>query len=199
MRRRRSTRRPRRLSPTGSTPNRAIDINWRRSPDAIEAAFGRQPSQLSADAGYCSDANLAAMEDREIDADIAPGLGQARQRRRSGGARASPPSARRSRLAATPALSLAQAIARAGVRTDQAGARLPSVPAARRREDRRRMGPRPPRPQCLEARSGAGSVPGGSGHGMNPRKAPIRDPKWSGKLPPPLQIPSRQVTTRQSR
>ena len=36
--------------------------------DAIEANLGKKPTQLSADAGYCSDANLAAMGQREIDA-----------------------------------------------------------------------------------------------------------------------------------
>ena len=41
--------------------------------DAIEANLGRKPAQLSADAGYCSDANLAALEEREIDGYIAPG------------------------------------------------------------------------------------------------------------------------------
>ena len=41
--------------------------------DAIEANLGKKPTQLSADAGYCSDTNLAAMEEREIDAYIAPG------------------------------------------------------------------------------------------------------------------------------
>ena len=55
--------------------------------DAIEAAFGRQPSQLSADAGYCSDANLAAMEEREIDADIAPGRAKHASAGEGGGAR----------------------------------------------------------------------------------------------------------------
>jgi hypothetical protein len=41
--------------------------------DAIEANMGRKPDQVSADAGYCSDANLAAMESRNIDAYIAAG------------------------------------------------------------------------------------------------------------------------------
>jgi hypothetical protein len=41
--------------------------------NAIEANLGRKPAQLAANAGYCSDANLAAMEEREIDAYIAPG------------------------------------------------------------------------------------------------------------------------------
>src|SRR5580693_7576957 len=41
--------------------------------DAIETNLGRKPAQLSADAGYCSDANLAALERRDVDAYIAPG------------------------------------------------------------------------------------------------------------------------------
>src|SRR3974377_1763332 len=41
--------------------------------DAIGANLGRQPTQLSADAGYCSDDNLAALEERGVDAYIAPG------------------------------------------------------------------------------------------------------------------------------
>src|SRR5580693_7451086 len=41
--------------------------------DAIETNLGRKPAQLSADAGYCSDANLAALEERSVDAYIAPG------------------------------------------------------------------------------------------------------------------------------
>ena len=41
--------------------------------DAVEANIGRRPEQVSADAGYCSDANLEAMESRKIDAYIAAG------------------------------------------------------------------------------------------------------------------------------
>src|SRR6266481_4690852 len=41
--------------------------------DAIEANLGRKPAQLSADAGYCSEANLAALENRKIDAYVATG------------------------------------------------------------------------------------------------------------------------------
>jgi len=41
--------------------------------DAVEANMGKKPAQVSADAGYCSDANLEAIEQREIDAYIAPG------------------------------------------------------------------------------------------------------------------------------
>jgi transposase len=41
--------------------------------DAIEANLGRKPAQLSADAGYCSEANLEALENRNIDAYVATG------------------------------------------------------------------------------------------------------------------------------
>ena len=41
--------------------------------DAIEANLGHKPTQLSADAGYCSEANLEALEARGIDGYIATG------------------------------------------------------------------------------------------------------------------------------
>jgi transposase len=41
--------------------------------DAIEANLGRKPVQLSADAGYCSEANLKGLEDRNIDGYVATG------------------------------------------------------------------------------------------------------------------------------
>jgi transposase len=41
--------------------------------DAIEANLGRKPEQLSADAGYCSEANLEALENRNIDPYVATG------------------------------------------------------------------------------------------------------------------------------
>jgi transposase len=41
--------------------------------DAIETNLGRKPAQLSADAGYCSEANLEALENRSIDAYVATG------------------------------------------------------------------------------------------------------------------------------
>ena len=55
--------------------------------DAIEANLGRKPTQLSADAGYCSDANLAALEERGIDAYVAPGRAKHASAREGGGAR----------------------------------------------------------------------------------------------------------------
>jgi transposase len=41
--------------------------------DAIETNLGRKPAQLSADAGYCSEANIEALESRNIDAYVATG------------------------------------------------------------------------------------------------------------------------------
>src|SRR6202023_3146543 len=41
--------------------------------DAIETNVGRKPEQLSADAGYCSETNLEALENRNIDAYVATG------------------------------------------------------------------------------------------------------------------------------
>lgn len=41
--------------------------------DAVETNLGRKPEQLSADAGYCSEANLEALEAREIDGYVATG------------------------------------------------------------------------------------------------------------------------------
>jgi hypothetical protein len=41
--------------------------------DAIESNLGRKPEQLSADAGYCSEGNLAALENRSIDGYVATG------------------------------------------------------------------------------------------------------------------------------
>ena len=41
--------------------------------DAVEANLGRRPEQVSADAGYCSEDNLAGLEDRNIDGYVATG------------------------------------------------------------------------------------------------------------------------------
>ncbi len=55
--------------------------------EAIEANLGKKPAQLSADAGYCSDANLAALEKRAIDAYVAPGRAKHAGEGQGGGAR----------------------------------------------------------------------------------------------------------------
>jgi hypothetical protein len=41
--------------------------------DAVETNLGRKPEQLSADAGCCSEANLEALETRDIDGYVATG------------------------------------------------------------------------------------------------------------------------------
>ncbi len=41
--------------------------------DQIESNVGARPTQLSADAGYCSEENLEALDEREIDAYVATG------------------------------------------------------------------------------------------------------------------------------
>ncbi len=53
------------------------DANDKHQPvpmtDAIKTNLGRRPRQLSADSGYCSNANIEALETRGIDGYIAPG------------------------------------------------------------------------------------------------------------------------------
>src|SRR5258705_12817743 len=41
--------------------------------EQVEANAGRRPEQLSADAGYCSEENLAALAERDIDGYVATG------------------------------------------------------------------------------------------------------------------------------
>ena len=41
--------------------------------DAVEANLGRKPREVSADNGYCSEGNLAALEERGIDGYVAAG------------------------------------------------------------------------------------------------------------------------------
>jgi Transposase DDE domain len=41
--------------------------------DAVEANLGRKPREVSADNGYCSESNLAALEVRDIDGYVATG------------------------------------------------------------------------------------------------------------------------------
>jgi Transposase DDE domain len=114
--------------------------------DAIEVNLGKKPAQMSADAGYCSDANLAAMEEREIDAYIAPGRAKHAGEGEGGRARIAAMRAKIKAAGHASPYRLRKQLPEAGVRPDQAGARLPPVPVARRQEGRRRMGPRLPRP-----------------------------------------------------
>ena len=69
--------------------------NWCRWSTPSKPISGKKPTQLSADSGYCSDANLEAMEQRDIDAYIAPGRAKHAGEGEGGGA-PSPPCAQRS-------------------------------------------------------------------------------------------------------
>ena len=155
--------------------------------DAVEANMGRKPEQVSADAGYCSHANLEAMESRNIDAYIAAGRAKHPTDGEAGGKRVAAIHARedQGRRPRDP-LSTAQAIARAGVRANQAGPRLPSVPDARARQGRPRMGPRLPRPQYPQTRSRADSVRRRDRNRLTPVKRP-NNPKSASRPANTLQ------------
>jgi hypothetical protein len=56
------------LTQNGSDQGQLVSMT-----DTIEANLGRKPAQLSADAGYCSEANLQALADRNIDGYVASG------------------------------------------------------------------------------------------------------------------------------
>ena len=123
--------------------------------DAIEANLGKKPTQLSADAGYCCDANLAGdggTRDRRLYSS-APGWAKHAGEGEGGGARVAAMRKNQGWWALQP-LPLKKAAARAGVRTDQAGARLPvSLRGVEKVANER--GLRPPGPhKYSEARPG---------------------------------------------
>ena len=112
---------------------------------AIERQSGDTPSQLLADAGYCSDINLATIADTDIDAYIST-----RRTWRAAGAVSAGTAAegRDDRRPDVPqaahegrrgSLRGAQRDRRTGHRPDQAGARLPAIPVAWIRESARGM------------------------------------------------------------
>jgi hypothetical protein len=105
--------------------------------DDIHAHLGRRPKEASADAGYCSEANFAALAERDITGYVA--VARAKH----------PGEAKRQPLGP-----LTQANRRAGVRSDQGGTRLQAVPHARYRESDGRMGDDLHRPQPPQARKG---------------------------------------------
>jgi transposase len=110
--------------------------------DPIAAGLGGSPKEISADVGYCSEANLETLAARGIRGYVATG----RQKHPATGAaqrRGPLVDAMRTRLgrAGRPhALSAPKADRRAGHRPDQAGPRLPPVPAPRPGQGQRRMG-----------------------------------------------------------
>ena len=107
--------------------------------EAIEAAAGRLPDELSDDAGYCSEKNLKTLEGRAIRGYLATGRqkhgangGGGRQGRAAGEPARGHGAAPETGWTAQP-LPAAQDHHRAGVRPHQAGPGLPAVPAARPR------------------------------------------------------------------
>ena len=118
--------------------------------EAIENNLGRKPEEASADSGYCSEANLEALEARGIDGYVAPG--RAKHPTAANGKIGGPLTQRmRKKIddGGFEALPIEKASGGTGVRTDQTGTRLPPVPVAGRRESACRVGhdlhhPQPP-------------------------------------------------------
>jgi hypothetical protein len=108
------------------------------------ANLGRKPREVSADSGFATEANLAAMAERGVRADLSPGrirhgntdptAGGETAAAHAGHGRDHPP--RRP----TQPLPPAQTGGRAGVRPHQAGQRLPTIPPPRPHQAPRRMG-----------------------------------------------------------
>ena len=128
--------------------------------DSIKANLKRNPDEASADAGYCSAANLRTLSRRRIRGYIATG----RQKHGSKSATTKRPATpglaprqddhpAQARRPSQP-LPAAQAGGRTGVRTDQAGERVPPVPVTGNREGEGRMGDDLHRPQPSKARAG---------------------------------------------
>ena len=154
--------------------------------DAIEANLGKKPTQLSADAGYCSDANLTAMEEREIDAYIAPGRAKHAGEGEGGGARVA---AMRERI-------------KAGGHSSPYRLRkqLPEPVFGQIKQARgfrqfllrgvekvaNEWGLRLPRPQYLEARPGADPVPGCTRNRLSFATSETVQRTMAAKLPPNL-------------
>jgi hypothetical protein len=104
--------------------------------DATTAALARKPREVSVDAGFCREANLAALAARGIRGYLAPGRASHGNADPSGQRQIKPASrmaemATKLRRAGRRALPAAPADGRAGDRSDQAGAWLSPVPPAR--------------------------------------------------------------------
>ena len=101
--------------------------------DAVRANLGRKPREISADAGYCSEGNLLALATRRdprlcrYRASQASGRDHAQGRRRDDADNAAEAEARR----LSQPVPIAKADRGAGVRADQASARISTIPAAR--------------------------------------------------------------------
>ena len=117
--------------------------------DGIKNNLGRKPKEASADAGYCSEANLGALADRGIERYIATGRAKhpAQTERKRGGPLTQAMRNKLKRAGWRSRYRLQKASGRAGVRTDQTGKRLQTVPVTRHRQSKGRMGADLHRPQ----------------------------------------------------
>ena len=154
--------------------------------DAVEANMGRKPEQVSADAGYCSDANLEAMESRKTDAYIPAGRAKHPADGEGGSKRVA---AMREKIRAgghdTPYRPRKQMPEPVFGRIKQARGFRQFLMRARQR--RPRMGPRPPRPQHAQARPGTESVRRPDRNRLTPRQ-PAKQPKSASTPGNTLQI-----------
>ena len=154
---------------------RATRISSRRSSTAsrpISAPGRRRPPPTRATARRPT---LQALAERGVAGYIATGRAKHRRRRQARDRRA----ADAGHAAQAQAGGMAQPLPAeeadrgAGVRTDQAGTRLPPVPAARRREGACRVGADLHRPQPHQARQGSLSR-------LSSPKMPVRNAIWTG-------------------
>jgi len=136
--------------------------------DQIKANTGRSPRRLLADAGYCSEDNLTALEERGID-----GLHRGRSRSSRGAGAAAAAGSDPGRALASgadepqtphqgwpPPLRATQGDRRAGLRPDQGGPGLPAVQPPGARGGAGRMAPRRSSPQPRQAVYQRSSGPG---------------------------------------
>ena len=120
--------------------------------DATAANTGCQPAEVSADNGFCSEANLAGLAERKVRGYVA--TGRAKHPANSTGRGGGPLTAamrRRIRRRAPQPLPAAQARRRARVRPDQGRPRLPATPVPRHRAGPTRVGAALHRPQPRQA------------------------------------------------
>ena len=123
--------------------------------DGIKKNLGRKPREASADAGYCSEANLGALAARGIGAYIATGRRTThRAERKRGGALTQAMRDKLKPAGSAKPLQAQKANSRAGVRTAQTGTRVQTVPVTRHRQSEGRMGADLHRTQPRQARPG---------------------------------------------
>jgi hypothetical protein len=110
--------------------------------DGIKDNLGRTPKEASADAGYLSEANLAALAEREVSAYLATGRAKhpAGAKRNISGPLTQTMRDKLKHGGMAKSLQVQKANRGASVRADQTGKRVQAVSVARHREREGRMG-----------------------------------------------------------